>query len=100
LDKKRFSDFAVAHQPLDGTKCSINEVLNREIQVLGYKLKESKYRDGSGSGQCLTLQFELDGDRMVLFTGSQVLSEQIQAYQHEIPFYATIKKIDRFFTLS
>lgn len=47
-----------------------------------------------------SLQFELDGDRRVLFTGSDVLIEQVETYGDQIPFAATIKKIDRYYTLS
>jgi len=36
----------------------------------------------------------------VLFTGSDVLIEQMEKYGDQIPFAATIKKIDRYYTLS
>jgi len=92
--KKRFSDFAKDHQPLEGSKCRINDVLNREILVLNYRLSASKY----SQAPCLTLQFMIDDEKHVLFTGSAVLIEQIEMYKNELPFYATIKKIDRYFT--
>jgi len=92
--KKRFSDFAKGHQPLEGSKCSINDVLNREILILNYRLGASKY----SQTPCLTLQFMLDEEKHVLFTGSTVLIEQIEMYKKELPFYATIKKIDKYYT--
>ena len=93
--RKRFSDFARDHRPLEGAKCSIDDVLNREIMVLGFKVKSSKYKQGT---RCMTLQFSLNGETRVLFTGSSVLIEQAETYKDELPFLATIKKIDRYFT--
>lgn len=40
------------------------------------------------------------GCRHVLFTGSDVLIDQMQKYGDQIPFAATIKKIDRYFILT
>lgn len=96
---KKFSDFASDALPIDGSKMKIEEVLNREIAVIGFKINESKY-NRSNSPKCLKLQFELDGERHVLFTGSTILCEQVQKYQEEIPFTATIKKIDKYYSFS
>lgn len=96
---KRFSDFAQESGPLDGAKLKIDDVINREILILGYKIKESKY-SRTNSSKCLTLQFAFDEKQYVLFTGSSILIEQIEKYQYEIPFLTTIKKIDRYYTLS
>lgn len=40
-----------------------------------------------------------DGQHRVIFTGSDVLIEQMEKYGAEVPF-ATIKKIYRYYTLS
>lgn len=96
---KRFADFAQEQLPLDGSKVKIEEVLNREITVLACKIRTSKY-DKSNSPRCLTLQFELDGQRHVLFSGSSVLIEQTEKYQAEMPFLTVIKKIDKYYTFS
>ena len=96
---KRFSDFSQEGKPLDGAKVAIERVLNREMLITGHKITHSRYND-AGHGKCLTLQFELDGAKQVLFTGSQVLIDQLTKYADEIPFVATIIKIDRYYTLS
>ena len=96
---KRFSDFAQENGPLDGAKLKIDDVINREITVIGCKIKESKYSK-TNSSNCLTIQLEMDEKRYVVFTGSSVLIEQMEKYQHEMPFLTTIKKIDRYYTLS
>ncbi len=94
---KRFGDFAEEESPLDGAKIKIGELLNQEILILAFKVRHSKFEQ-KGSGKCLTLQFEKDGVKGILFTGSSVLLDQIQKYQGHLPFLTTIKKIDRFYT--
>ena len=96
---KRFADFAQEEGPLDGEKVKIDSILNIEITIAGYKVKKSKY-GASNSGQCLTVQFEQQGKRRIFFTGSEVLMQQFEKYGQEIPFVATIKRIDRYYTLS
>jgi hypothetical protein len=97
--KKRFSDFAQEPGILDGAKMRIEDVLNHEIEIIGFRIAPSKYTKNK-TGQCLTLQFiGPDGQRHVTFTGSDVLIDQIGKYQAEIPFLATIKKIDRYYCL-
>ena len=96
---KRFSDFCQEVAPMDGAKVKIEDALNREITILGYKVTHSKYNE-NGHGKCLTIQYELDGARYVMFTGSAVLIDQFAKYGDEIPFLTTIKKIDRYYTLS
>ena len=96
---KKFRDFAQENLPLDGDKIRLDEVINRELLITGYSIKRSKY-DKNNSGKCLTLQVELDNAHRVVFTGSDVLIEQLEKYGDQVPFWATIKKIDRYYTLS
>ena len=98
----RFSDFAAHEGPLEGKKIRIDDVLNVEILITAYRLKESKYQRTSAP-DCLTIQFEYPdkpGVRHVIFTGSTVLCDQLKRYQDNLPFLATIKRIDRYFTLT
>ena len=99
MTPKRFADFAQEEGPLDGEKVKLDSILNLEIIITGYKIKKSKY-GASNSGQCLTVQFEQDGKHKIFFTGSEVLMQQFEKYGQEIPFLATIKRIDRYYTLS
>lgn len=96
---KRFSDFSREKSVLDGNKVRIDDVLNVELRIVGYRIKSSKFEKNK-SGNFLTLQIELCGERRVVFTGSDVLIGQIEKYKDEIPFLATIKKVDRYYTLS
>ena len=96
---KRFSDFAEEDGPLEGDKVKVETILNQEILILGYKVKKSKYKK-ENSEQCLTVQFEIDEQKKIFFTGSNVLMDQIEKYAGEIPFLATVKKIDKYYTFS
>jgi len=87
------------HFPLDGEKIKIEEILDKEIEVLAMRVKPSKYQ-GKGTGAYLTIQFVLDGKKFVVFTGSGILAEQAKQYQAELPFLATLKKIDRYYTFT
>lgn len=95
---KKFKDFAKEQAPLEGAKMKLDNLINKEIMVTGFKIRNSKFKDGSN--RCLTLQFELDKTRYVVFSGSSILIEQMEKYGYEMPFMATIKKIDRYYTLS
>lgn len=95
---ERFHDFAEESGPLDGNKIRIDDILNKELIITGYKIKESKYP--KSGPKCLTLQVVLDDKKYVLFTGSVVLLEQMEKYQDHLPFIATIQKIDRYYTLT
>jgi hypothetical protein len=96
---KRFSEFARENMPLEGSKLKLEEVINREITVTDYRVKDSRYKKESAP-RCLTLQFDLEGKKYILFTGSNVLVDQIDKYKAEIPFITTIKKIDKYYTFS
>ena len=96
---RKFSDFAQDENILEGEKLTIASVLNKEIEVTGYRIKNSKYAK-SNFEKCLSLQFELGGSKFVAFTGSNVLIDQIEKYKDEIPFLTTIIKIDKYFTFS
>lgn len=96
---KRFSDFAPANIAIVGDKIKIEDVLSKEIEVIGYKISESKYKKRDND-KVLTLQFKLDGEDRILFTGSNVLMDQCETYKDEMPFLAKIEKINKFYTFT
>ena len=91
-----FSDFSEEHAELEGDKKKIEEILNKEILVIGYRVGRSRYRDKD----YLTLQFENGGNKYVVFTGSEVLTKQARKYEEMMPFYTTIKKVNNYYTMS
>jgi len=100
---KRFSDFAQEAHALEGDKMRLDDILNTEMVVTGFDIRTSRYTKNK-SGNYLTLQFYLHGEdpaaARVVFTGSDILIDQILKYENEIPFITQIKKINRYYTLS
>lgn len=92
-----FSDFAEEPKAFDGDKKSINEVLSTKILVLDFKIKESKHHRDS---QYVTIQFKIGDVKYILFNGSRVLADQLEKYKDNLPFYAVIKKIDKYYTFT
>ena len=92
---KKFTDFA-KETVLDGDKISIDGLLNEEILIIGFRIKNSKYKEK----EYLTLQIEKEEKKYVAFTGSEVLADQIKKYQEEIPFLTTIRKINKYYSLT
>ena len=82
----------------DSTDVFFKHLELKEIVVTGFNVTQSKYQNNGKN--CLKLQFEHKGIKHVLFTGSNVLINQIERYQKEIPFISTIKKVDKFYTFS
>jgi IS4 transposase len=91
----KFSDFAETGI-LEGDKIKLDEVLNNEVVALDYKISGSKYKTNS----CLTLQIKYNEEKRVIFTGSQVLIDQIKKYEDMLPFKTTIKKINKYYTFT
>jgi len=96
---KRFADFNTDQAPLDGEKIRLEDILNVEVLVIGFNIRKSKYGKNA-SGKCLALQIEIDDVRRLVFTGSDVMISQLEKYGGEIPFLTTVRKIDRYYTLS
>ena len=98
---KKFSDFAVDESPLEGEKIKIDDIVNKEIVVLNYAVKNSKFANANSS-KYLTIQFTEanSNEKKVVFTGSTVLADQCEKYCNQIPFTATIKKIKKFYTFA
>lgn len=84
----RFSDLGI--QPtfnhFTGDKIKINKVLNKEIKVIDYVIKPSKFK-----GNCLHIQIEVEGTKHIVFTGSNILSETIEKVpKQSFPFQTVI----------
>jgi hypothetical protein len=94
----KFSEFASDVKPMDGKKAKILDLLDKEITVIGFKIRNSSFN--KGCGRYAALQTEYDGERFVSFTGSEVLIEQLEKYGDKIPFSTIIRQIDRFYTFS
>ena len=90
---KKFSDFATEDSIMSGDKIKIGDITGKEVEVIDYRIGNSKFE----GKKLLTLQIKLDGENRVIFTSSNVLIDQSQKYEEEMPFLATIKKINNRF---
>lgn len=97
VEYPRFSDFAEETKSFEGDKKKIDDILNEDILIIDYKIKDSKQHKGT---QYVTIQFKLEDMYYIVFTGSKVLSEQLEKYKENIPFYTQIKKIDKYYTFT
>ena len=93
----RFSDFAEETKLFEGDKKKIEDILNQEILIIDFKMKDSKHHNNS---QYITIQFKIDDETFITFNGSRVLAEQLEKYKDNIPFYTIIKKINKYYTFS
>lgn len=81
----KFSDFSEEEVGLEGDKKKVEDILNKEILLLGYRIGRSRYRDKD----YLTLQFENGGTKYIVFSGSEVLIKQAHKYADKMPPYYT-----------
>lgn len=88
-----FSDLGIKSEvkSFEGDKIKIDRILNKTIVVEAYKIEQSKFE--KGSGKCLHIQIQVDGNKRVLFTGSSNLMDVIQRVPtNKFPFNTTIVK--------
>lgn len=78
-----------------GDKVRINKILNTEIIVHDYKIKDSEKKPGT---KYLTLQISRKNEKEVVFTGSKTLMDMIeQVPKEKFPFTTTIIQEDQMF---
>jgi hypothetical protein len=99
---KTFSDLGIkpSRTLFVGDKIKIAKVLNKKITVMSYKIEKSKYPKNK-SGDLLTIQINHEGANQIIFTGSEVLMDQIkQVAQADMPFETIIIKNGEHFEFS
>lgn len=95
-------DLVPEHNTLEGSKVKIDSILNLPLTFTGWELRESKHKK-DGAEHCLTLQFDMNGIKHVVFTGSNVLIEQVNQFGAALPadsprcFRAKIVKIGNYY---
>lgn len=76
-----------------GKKIDVEDLLNEEIKVYGYEIKDSTKKAGT---KYLTLQIESDNKKRVVFTSGKILMDVIQQIpEDKFPFKTTIRKTDK-----
>ncbi len=97
---KTYSELSAQHEAsFPGKKIGIDEILNKSIIVNDFKVKDSKFTDGSGI--CLTLAIVFETEERVVFSGSKVLLDFLKKLsKQDFPFTAAIKKEYRAYKFS
>lgn len=93
---EKFSEFC-NEVALVGDKVALSEVLNQMIEVKKYRISKSKKKEGS---EYVTIQIKYQGKERVIFTGSDVIKNQLEKYKDHLPFEATIKKINNYYSFT
>ena len=75
------------YKPLDGEKLKLQDVVGKPIIVTNHRITKSKY-SSRGTEYCTTIQFYFEDDETqkmyVIFTGSNVLKDQIASIEDKI----------------
>ena len=84
---------------LDGTKMQLTDILNIPLVFTGWTFGSSKFKsDTNRVLERMTLQFDMDGKKHIVFTSSDVLISQVRDFMRLMPeancFKATIKRVD------
>jgi len=97
-DYPHFKDFADEDERggLEGEKVNIENVLDKEILITNFQFRQSHYHEGA----YMILQFRNDGELKVVFTATEVVKKQLERHKDQLPFYGTIVKKNRYYTLT
>ncbi len=80
---------------LEGDKVKIEACLNKKLVFTGWVIAPSKKEKGN---LYMILQYEEDGNKYVIMTGSVCLIQDVQLYEAKcghVPFTSTIIKKDK-----
>lgn len=91
----KFSELGITakSKTLLGDKLKIERIFGREINVEAFVIKPSTLPEAKAGDMCLHMQFTLNGNRHVVFTGSEKLQTMIlQVPDDKFPFTTTIIK--------
>lgn len=101
-DIPEIADVIPDRETLDGSKVNIDSILNMPLVFTGWRIDESKHKK-PGNERVLTLQFIQGEQKHIIFTGSNVLISQVEAFEavrdktKPKMFLATIRKIEKFY---
>lgn len=82
---KKFREIAKDDIHLAGEKINLQDIVGKPIVVTGYKITKSRFKEDN----YLAIQYDLEGEQHVTFTGATVLIEQLKKYGEN---YARIYK--------
>ncbi len=87
----RFADISDGDDfgAIAGRKMKINDILGRDIIITGFQTAPSRKK---ADAQCVTIQFLMDGELRIVWTGSLVLQRLLKKYADKIPFQTRIQR--------
>lgn len=97
----KFNDFA-EDTFLKGDKIKIEDILNKEIVITGFKEEQSKLEKGGVYNKIQivdNIEEDVEPHYSIFFSTSKVLDKQIKQYKNKLPFRATIIKQNKYYTL-
>ncbi len=74
---------------IQGRKIKLNDILGREIIITGFQSAPSRQRTDA---DYLTIQFLMNGDLYIIWTGSIVLRRMLEKYAGRLPFCTKISR--------
>lgn len=89
----KFSELKSRPKRLLGKKIDIDDILGKEISIEFFEIKESLYGKKNENKRCLHMQIVIEGDRRVVFTGSEVLMKTLEGIDpDDFPIDTIIQK--------
>jgi hypothetical protein len=75
---------------LEGEKSNITEVIDKPLVIRAWKQINDRFSEAGGL--VTIVQADFNGKKVVFFTRSKVLTEQLKKNNNDLPFAATITK--------
>lgn len=99
LGYRHFKDYILIRKSTVKRVKDITEIFNKELIFTSFSISRSNVQ---GCEKYITIQFkETETSPLrIAFTSSQVLMDQFLEYEEQLPFVATIKKVNRYMTLT
>jgi hypothetical protein len=89
---KKFSELVGSNVQFNGEKTRLEAVIDKEIIIKNFILLPSKFLDETK--EFAVIEAELDSKPIVLDTGSSTIMQQLKEHKDDMPFAATIKKVE------
>lgn len=90
---KRFSE---VKNSLSGKKISISDIVNTDIEVHGFKIVKTKFKDAKNADCCI-IGIKVNGVNRIIFTSSRILIKQCLETATAMPFIAQIQKKNKYY---
>jgi hypothetical protein len=96
-ERPHFHDIATREDTggLEGKKVKLETILNKEILITDFDCRQSHYQN-----EYMILQFRNGDELKVTFTAAAVIRKQLERHKDQLPFWTTIIKKNKYYSLS